>query len=216
MKLYVFDHCPYCIRTLLAFGLKKQPVEVVYIREDDSETPTKMIGKQMVPILEYESGKYMPESLDIVNYVDGKFDPTKIFIEAQNPLISQWVEENARMINYLVMPRYAKMDLPELDTPSARALYRERHEKHYGNFDEHYAKSDEYKKSMEKSLSQLAEYIDLQRIEAEKYSLDDIILFPFLKGLTAVKGLLFPDKVQKYTLLLAKQANLELFDHKAC
>lgn len=215
MKLYVFDHCPFCMRTLLAFGLKKQPVEIAYILEDDLETPTKMIGQQMVPILENEAGKYMPESLDIVNYVDGKFG-SKIFVEAQNPKISEWIESNVRTINNLVMPRYAKMEFPELATSSARKLYRERHEENYGNFDDLYAQSDEYKKTIGKALDVLSQYIALERVASENYSLDDIILFPFLKALTAVKGLVLPEKVQKYVSSLAKQANLELFDHKAC
>ena len=31
MKLYVYDHCPFCVRARMIFGLKNLPVELVVI-----------------------------------------------------------------------------------------------------------------------------------------------------------------------------------------
>lgn len=70
MKLYVYEHCPFCIRARMIFGLKQIDFDLGIIMEGDIDTPTKMIGKKMVPILQKDDGSYMGESLDIVSYVD--------------------------------------------------------------------------------------------------------------------------------------------------
>lgn len=31
MKLYVYDHCPFCVRACMIFGLKNLPVELVVL-----------------------------------------------------------------------------------------------------------------------------------------------------------------------------------------
>lgn len=54
----------------MAFALKNEPVEVSIIMEGDSETPIRLVGEKIVPILEKENGSHMTESLDIVRYVD--------------------------------------------------------------------------------------------------------------------------------------------------
>ncbi|APC11800.1 Glutaredoxin-2 [Providencia rettgeri] len=46
MKLYVYDHCPFCVRARMIFGLKKLAVEQVFLLDDDKETPISMIGKK--------------------------------------------------------------------------------------------------------------------------------------------------------------------------
>lgn len=51
------------------FRAEKIPVEVILMLGDDEATPTRMIGKKMAPILEHK-GRYIPESMDIVAYVD--------------------------------------------------------------------------------------------------------------------------------------------------
>lgn len=210
MRLFVFDHCPFCVRALLAAGLKSVPIEINYILEDDVETPTKMIGKQMVPILEYEEGKFMPESLDIVKYLDENHGAST-FTEAQNPEIQTWINDNFVPINKYVMPRYATMEFPEFATDSARSAYVTRHEEYFGSFADLLALSAEYKVSTEKALCELEVLIDLDRIEAKKYSLDDILLFPLLRALTCVKDLEFPKKVLEYTQTLSERGNLALY-----
>ena len=73
MKLYVYDHCPFCVRARMILGLKNLPVELVVLANDDEATPIGLVGKKVVPILVKEDGTAMPESLDIVNYVDEHF-----------------------------------------------------------------------------------------------------------------------------------------------
>ncbi len=215
MKLYVFDHCPFCARALLAAGLKRDyKIDIHYILEDDKETPVKMIGKQMVPILEYEAGKYMPESLDIVHYLNQLGDQPFLKGE-QHPLITQWIDENFGLINGYVMPLFAKMDLPEFATPSARKMYIDRHEAQFGNFDELLKTSKEKCAEIDDALERLNNQIDLAHIEKNQYSLDDILLFPLIRALTASKEIALPHKVKAYIDLLSQQSKVDLFYDKA-
>lgn len=70
MKLFVYEHCPYCVKARMIFGLKNLPVEVKALLNDDEKTPTSMVGKKVVPILQKQDGSFMPESMDIVQYID--------------------------------------------------------------------------------------------------------------------------------------------------
>ena len=70
MKLYIYDHCPFCVRARMAAGLFGADVEEVVMANDDEATPIGMIGAKQVPILQKEDGSFMGESLDIVRYLD--------------------------------------------------------------------------------------------------------------------------------------------------
>lgn len=50
MKLYIYDHCPFCLKARMIFGLKNLPVELIVMSNDDEATPTRMIGQKMAPI----------------------------------------------------------------------------------------------------------------------------------------------------------------------
>ena len=52
MKLYIYDHCPFCVRARMAAGLFGADVEEVVLANDDEATPIGMIGAKQVPILQ--------------------------------------------------------------------------------------------------------------------------------------------------------------------
>lgn len=62
MKLYIYDHCPFCVRARMIFGLKNMEIEQIVLLDNDYETPIRMIGKKMLPILEKDDGSYNIES----------------------------------------------------------------------------------------------------------------------------------------------------------
>ena len=51
MKLYVYDHCPFCVRARMIFGLKNLPVELVVLANDDEATPIGLVGKKLYRFL---------------------------------------------------------------------------------------------------------------------------------------------------------------------
>ena len=59
MKLYIYDHCPFCVRARMIFGLRDVAVEEVVLANDDETTPIGMIGSKQVPILQKKDGSFM-------------------------------------------------------------------------------------------------------------------------------------------------------------
>lgn len=52
MKLYIYDHCPFCVRARMIFGLRGVAVQQIFLQNDDEATPIRMIGAKQLPILE--------------------------------------------------------------------------------------------------------------------------------------------------------------------
>jgi hypothetical protein len=48
--VYVYDHCPFCVRVRLALGIKNIKHTVVFMANDDVNTPTKLVGKKIAPV----------------------------------------------------------------------------------------------------------------------------------------------------------------------
>ena len=84
MKLYVYDHCPFCAKARMIFGLKALPLELSFLREDDVDTPTGLVGRKTAPILEKPDGSHMAESMEIVHYVDGQHGETVVTPTGEN------------------------------------------------------------------------------------------------------------------------------------
>ena len=111
MKLYIYDHCPFCLKARMIFGLKNIPVELHVLLNDDAETPTRMVGQKQVPILQKDDSRYMPESMDIVHYVD-KLDGKPLLTGKRSPAIEEWLRKvngrvlpNRHLMSFLLPPR---------------------------------------------------------------------------------------------------------------
>lgn len=209
MKLYYYDHCPYCVKARMIFGLKDVPVTLVPVLNDDVETPTRMVGRKVVPILQKEDGSFMPESMDIVRYIDNKYY-TRLLDGQPNEAVGSWLENRA-YASPLTMPRWVQSDLPEYRTPAARAWFREKKEEAIGSFAAHLAKSAEYIAQAEAHLAALAPMIQSKGAVNGAPSEDDIHLFAFLRGLSIVKGLSFPYKVSEYMENMSALSRVKLY-----
>jgi glutaredoxin 2 len=53
-ELYVYDHCPFCVRVRVALGVTGVPHKLVFLGNDDVETPstrcTRTSNQQADPI----------------------------------------------------------------------------------------------------------------------------------------------------------------------
>lgn len=48
--VYVYDHCPFCVRVRIALGVKNVKHNIHFMANDDVATPTALIGKKISPI----------------------------------------------------------------------------------------------------------------------------------------------------------------------
>lgn len=112
MKLYIYDHCPFCVRSRMIFGLKDVTCEIITLPNDDEETPVRLIGKKMLPILVTESHDAIGESLDIVKYIDKTYG-TPVLTVSDDSAIEAWMEDATNVIFPLAIPRWAGSDFEE-------------------------------------------------------------------------------------------------------
>lgn len=214
MKLYIYDHCPFCIKARMIFGLKNIPVELNVLANDDDATPTRMIGKKMAPILQKDDSRYLPESMDIVHYVDN-LDGKPLLIGKQNPAIDEWLRKVNGYANRLLLPRFAKSAFDEFSTPSARKYFTEKKEAMIGDFSENLVHSSGLIKNISDDLRTLDKLIVQPNAVNGELSEDDIHLFPLLRNLTLVAGINWPTRVADYRDNMAKQTQINLLSSMA-
>jgi len=198
----------------MIFGLKNIPVELNVLLNDDEATPTRMIGQKMAPILQKDDSRYLPESMDIVHYVD-KFDGKPLLTGKQNPALDTWLRKVNSYVNRLLIPRFAKSAFDEFATPEARAYFVAKKEAAIGDFAEHMSHSSGLIKNISDDLRALDKLIVQPNAVNGELSDDDIHLFPLLRNLTIVAGINWPTRVADYRDNMAKQTQINLLSSMA-
>ncbi|SCC00118.1 glutaredoxin 2 [Gilliamella intestini] len=215
MKLYIYEHCPFCVRARMIFGLKNIPVEQQVLLSDDFATPERMIGEKMAPILQKNDGSYMPESLDIVDYIDNNYGNKPILTGPKSSHITDLIKQLQQYDYKLVCPRYIKLGLAEFATQSAIDYFVTSKAKKMGSFDECLMQTDSLISKVSTALNKLELLIVSSDACNGELSLDDICLFPILRNLTCVKNLTFPPKIKAYIQSMASLSKVDLFFDKA-
>lgn len=215
MKLYVYDHCPFCVRARMIFGLRGVPVEKVVLANDDEANPIRMIGSKQVPILEKDDGTFMGESLDIVHYVDELAGKGRLK-EDIRPQLQAWLDKVTEYNNRLGHPRLTKIGLPEFATVEAVKYFTDKKEKNIGSFETHLNKTAEYLARLNTDLVALEPLIDGKGLGVNgEAAMEDILLFPILRNLTVVRGALWPQKVMDYLLRMSEASDVDLYFDRA-
>lgn len=209
MKLYIYEHCPFCTRARMIFGLKGLPIELRVIREDDAETPTRLIGKKVLPILTKSDGRHLGESLDIVRYVDSLGTP--VLTAPPDTALDAWGKDVWKSALKLFIPRFTTGEFAELSPTSAREAYRLREQQAFGDLGALLEQTPELLEEVNQKLEVLAPLL-LGR-KAVGYS--DITLWPILRSLTIAKGVNFPLPVRAYVERLEKQSGVPLLLNQA-
>lgn len=215
-KLYIYDHCPFCVRARMIFGFKKIPHELVFLANHDEATPIGLVGSKQAPILQPVGGKAFPESMDIVRYVDTNYGGSVLLQESANREdIKQWIKDTAECFRLLYHPRFHAAVFAEFAQKESREYYRIKKEKTIGSFSDAFAKTPELVEQANKFLEQLADMFHSNRSVNAVLSYDDIDLFGRLRGLTLVKDLKWPAKLREYIDYMSEAADIPLLDSMA-
>lgn len=204
MKLYQYDHCPFCVRADMMAHYKEVSFEPVYLLNDDNQTCIDLIGTKMVPILE-QDGQAMGESLDIAKRLDEIGSQEKLVLAGGNaePYTSILGGVMKTALN-LLFPRSIKLGLPEFATESAVEFYTKNKEAVIEkSFTQALAETDEHIAVIEAALQQLPK-LTLPSEQGNQISWDDVLIYPTLRNLSMVKGLKFPEQVLNYVEEVAK------------
>ncbi|MBT4792179.1 MAG: glutaredoxin, GrxB family, partial [Halobacteriovoraceae bacterium] len=128
--LYHYVHCPFCVRVRMGLGYLKVNYKSVVLSYDDEDTPVKLIGKKMLPILDTKHG-FIGESLDIIK----AFDESNVLFTTdftnQLPQIEDLLTEIGANVHSLAMPYW--MWTPEFSSNS-RQYFKQKKEIKRGSF----------------------------------------------------------------------------------
>ncbi|MBT0726641.1 glutaredoxin 2 [Rosenbergiella australiborealis] len=209
MHLYVYDHCPFCVKARMIFGLHQQPVELSFLLNDDEIIPHQLIGKKMLPILVKDDNSAMGESLDIVDYIESR-SATPMLSEQQSPALAQWLSDVGVYVNKLLLPIMPTTDFAEFLTASSRDYFTEKKQAYVGDFAALIAQRATLVEKINQDLLRLAEIIVAPHAVNGTLSYDDIHLFPLLRNLTLVKEIRWPKAVAEWRDALSTQTAIPL------
>ncbi len=215
-RIYLYDHCPFCVRATMVAAYKQVPFERVVLLNDDEKTCHDLIGKKMVPILEHD-GEITAESLDICHKLDQIGNAARV-ITPQTPL-SKAVTEHLATAGSAMWPlnfaRITRIGLPEFATESAREYFRVNKEKMIGeSFDAALARTEADKVVVEAMLASLPA-LSLPSHRDNLLSWDDVMIFPMLRCLTLIRDLKLPTIVSDYLEQVSQLTGVDLYFDRA-
>jgi glutaredoxin 2 len=211
LLLYLYHHCPFCCRVQMLAGLKGLDLPLRTVLEDDVATPTALVGRKVVPILRRRDGSHMAESMDIVDYLD-HLDGTPLLPAGPgNAAITDWCAQAFAPALAQAVARFIDADLPELATDSARAAYRERETRAFGDLGA--LRADAGARAQVASLLATLEPIIAAPGSAIERS--DIVLLPILRSLSIVAGLALPARVAAWYADRLQRSGLDDFSAQA-
>ncbi|MEM9423792.1 MAG: glutaredoxin 2 [Spirochaetota bacterium] len=210
MKLYHYDHCPYCVRTRMIIGWKNLEVEEIILANADEQSHYDLIGAKMVPILEKDDGSRMKESLDIVAYIDANYGPPLLRSGTEEGL-EPWLEKSADPIRHLVHPRNIRVFTQDFPTQADCDYYEAKKSQSIGSFAAAFADSERYIERVAALMDELKSLLPADDVR----SYDDIFLFPVLRSVSHVKGLLFPREVYSYMERISRETKVPLLFEQA-
>merc|ERR1719199_2248943 len=243
--VHVYDHCPFCVRVRLAFGVKNVKFRLDFLGNDDIERPTSLVGKKIAPIYSFEQDDLvMGESMDIIKKIEGdeRFGPTNFILPATDRTdIKSWQKSVQTLLRTLQRPRYVATGLmPEFQQIDGRHAFIKNHQlppyekpewKGDGTDANPGMPMDEklklYAKAMAGDPASLIEDLNSKLIElddiiyCEHYcseggiSMDDVDLWSRLRSITIVKGVSWPAKLRSYMDNLSALGDVPLYDEMA-
>mmetsp|Transcript_44185 Transcript_44185/g.106467 ORF Transcript_44185/g.106467 Transcript_44185/m.106467 type:complete len:296 (-) Transcript_44185:220-1107(-) len=236
--LYVYDHCPFCVRVRVALGLKNIKHIVSFLANDDVPTPTALVGKKIAPIFNFpEDDIIMAESMDIIKLVDSdpRFGPTGVLKPASGRTdLKEWQKSVQSTLRTLQRPRYVATGLlPEFAQLDARHAFIKGHQlppydkPEWREELEMEEKLKIYADAMAMDPAPMVEELNAKLVElddkvySEHYctegglSLDDIDLWARLRSITIIKGIQWPAGLRAYMENVSELADVPLYDELA-
>jgi glutaredoxin 2 len=182
----------------------------------------------------------MPESMDIIHYVDTKEEmgPTHMIQPASSREdLKVWQSSTRDLLRGLQRPRYVATGLlPEFQQADGRAAFIQNHEM-VGYTKDEWKKgsmtleekmqiyTDMFQKDPAADIEELnRKLIELDDIlyceyyatqECQGISLDDIDLFARLRSITIIKNVIWPTKLRTYMDYMADLTDIPLYDAMA-
>ena len=214
MKIYLYHHCPYCIKVRLVADLSKLDYEMIILANDDEKAHIDRIGSKQVPFLEKDDGSFIKESDEICNYI-AKLQDFEIATSTIDGLVKEYVSELALHYRRVVYPRIPHHPANECDFPTQSAKdYFINKKSQYIDDMESLLKNPPYDsiKAINELLEKIDPFVKIPFINGDKFSWDDINIFPIFFILTMAKDLIeIPSNIANYIKNIESKTNIKLY-----
>ena len=219
---HCYDHCPYGNRVAFLmdhFGIKYKKVVYGYgsgaIPSDcDGEgyqgdlNPRNLTGKKQLPVLEgpgvptAPGAKGMAESLEICSFLIGRHELVVPCATDQSDrgFIAYLLDK--KVMNPLTLTRLTKMPVPDWADPKDISYHFWKHKKkgdllEFATGEEDAAAIDELNAKLVE-LSSMLKGKEPLSLNEWGWGMDDVLLLAWLRRLTCIKGVKFPEVVSTY------------------
>ncbi|MBK2093794.1 glutaredoxin 2 [Francisella philomiragia] len=214
MKIYLYHHCPYCIKVRLVADLSKLDYEMIILANDDEKSHIDRIGSKQVPFLEKDDGTFIKESDEICKFIA----KTQNFEIAESTIDNYAKESVAKLAEHyrrIVYPRIPHHPRNECDFPtqSAKDYFINKKSQYIGDFDA-LLRNPPYDSiiAINKILREIAPFVKTPFINGDNFSWDDINIFPVFFILTMARDLLeIPNNISSYIKNIETKTNIELY-----
>jgi glutaredoxin 2 len=202
--LYHYVHCPFCIRVRMTLGHLKLPYKSVVLPYDDEQTPLKLTGTKMLPIIQI-NGKAMNESLDIMAALD-----TQNLLNLRENLekpdflaLSGLLTKLGANVHNLAMPYW--IYTPEFNEVS-RNYFQKKKEQKRGPFKNLVHNQSIFAKEIAIDLKEVAQ--DLKPFyRSDSFGPYDILLASHIWGLYVVPEFHFEERIHNYLMKVKEVTN---------
>jgi glutaredoxin 2 len=208
MKLYHYVHCPFCVRVRLALGYLQLAYDSNVVPYNDEETPTKLTGKKMLPIMAFDDGTVMNESLDIINKLDSNNLLKNELMITHQEEINALLDRIGKPVHNLCMPYW--IWTPEFNEQS-REYFQKKKEIKRGPFKNLIHQKEEFIAELDLILAGLEN--DLRPFyQNNEMTILDIALAAHLWGMYIFPEFQFSPKIHQYLQKIKRQC---AFDYHA-
>ncbi|MGZ3787394.1 MAG: glutathione S-transferase N-terminal domain-containing protein [Bacteriovorax sp.] len=195
MKLYHYVHCPFCNRVRIGLGLLGISYESVPLAFDDEETPKKLTGVKMLPIVVYDNGVAQNESLDILKSLDATNQLNWEALEKNRDEIDSLLNRIAAPVHNLCMPYW--IWTPEFNEKS-RAYFQSKKELKRGPFKDLIKNKKIHLDALNEILNNEIEKNLTPYYKSPTLTIVDIMIAAHLWGMYIFPEFQFSEKVHAY------------------
>ena len=214
MKVYLYHHCPYCVKVRLVADLSNLDYQMIILANDDKKAHIDRIGSKQVPFLEKNDGAFIKESDEVCKFI-AKIQNFEIAESTIDDFVKDCIADLEPHYRRIVYPRIPHHPRNECDFPTqnAKEYFINKKSQYIGDFDA-LLRNPPYDsiRAINQILAKIDSFIKTPFINGEKFSWDDINIFPIFFILTMAKDLLeIPTNITNYIKDIEAKTNIELY-----
>ncbi|RLA61331.1 MAG: hypothetical protein DRQ88_05030 [Epsilonproteobacteria bacterium] len=194
VKLYHYEHCPFCVRVRMALGYLDIPWKSLMVPYDEEDMLIKLTGKKMLPIMDF-GDLITNESLEIIERLDSKniLGMELLKNTEQYQKIDTLLDKIGKDLHSLCMPYWI---WTKEFNPTSRNYFQKKKEKKRGPFRDLIKNKDKFLTDLELTLKEVEEHLNPYFIS--DFSIFDIMLASHLWGMYIFPEFQFSGKLHNY------------------